>query len=63
MKKLGKLNLTAEKMLGHEELISFRGGSGSCSDQCHTSGPFKGCRICVEGGYTWYLCDCDDPLS
>ena len=29
MKKLGKLNLKKEKMLSHEELVSFRGG-GSC---------------------------------
>jgi len=28
MKKLGKLNLMKEKMLSHEELVSFRGGSG-----------------------------------
>ena len=26
MKKLGKLNLKAEKMLSHEELVSFKGG-------------------------------------
>lgn len=42
MKKLGKLNLSVEKMLNQEELVSFRGGSGSgstdsrCSD-CHAS--------------------------
>ena len=30
MKKLGKLNLMKEKMLSHEELVSFRGGSGNC---------------------------------
>ena len=30
MKKLGKLNLKSEKMLSHEELMSFRGGSGGC---------------------------------
>jgi len=28
MKKLGKLNLMKEKMLSHEELVSFRGGLG-----------------------------------
>ena len=34
MKKLGKLNLTSVKMLSHEELVSFRGGSGydDCPD-------------------------------
>ena len=32
MKKLGKLNLKAEKMLSHDELVSFRGGSGSVTD-------------------------------
>ena len=42
MKKLGKLNLSIEKMLNQEELVNFRGGSGSgstdprCSD-CHAS--------------------------
>ena len=32
MKKLGKLTLKSEKMLSHEELVSFRGGSwnGEC---------------------------------
>jgi len=28
MKKLGKLSLKKEKMLSHEELVSFKGGSG-----------------------------------
>ncbi|MCG8322761.1 MAG: hypothetical protein MI921_24885, partial [Cytophagales bacterium] len=41
MKKLGKLNLSIEKMLNQEELVNFRGGSGGstdprCSD-CHAS--------------------------
>jgi hypothetical protein len=30
MKKLGKLKLNSEKMLSHNELVSFRGGSGTC---------------------------------
>jgi hypothetical protein len=33
MKKLGKLNLKAEKILSHEELVNFKGGSGeTCGD-------------------------------
>jgi len=35
MKKLGKLNLKKEKMLSHEELVSFKGGSGP---RCGTNG-------------------------
>ncbi len=38
MKKLGKLNLKKEKMLSHEELVSFRGGSG---DDCTGFGTNK----------------------
>jgi hypothetical protein len=31
MKTLGKLKLKAEKLLSHEELVGFRGGSGTCA--------------------------------
>ena len=37
MKKLGKLKLNPEKLLSHEELVSFRGGSGmggACGAGC-----------------------------
>jgi hypothetical protein len=29
MKKLGKLKLNPKKLLNHEELVSFKGGSGT----------------------------------
>ncbi len=35
MKKLGKLNLKKENMLSHEELVSFRGGSGDAGCYDH----------------------------
>jgi hypothetical protein len=61
MKTLGKLKLNEEKMLSHEELLGFRGGSGTY--QCYTKDfgcglDFPGCRKCWEGGYSFYLCDC-----
>jgi natural product precursor len=31
MKKLGKLNLKAEKMLKKDELVSYKGGSAYCT--------------------------------
>jgi hypothetical protein len=34
MKTLGKLKLKSEKMLTSEELLGFRGGSGSSSTTC-----------------------------
>ena len=37
MKKLGKLNLKKEKMLSHEELVSFRGGSDVSKKCCQTT--------------------------
>jgi hypothetical protein len=62
MKKLGKLNLKAEKMLSHDELVSFRGGSGgtyNCHTECITSGPLSGCRNCTDSsGGSIYICDC-----
>ena len=37
LKKLGKLKLMPEKLLNHEELVSFSGGSGqSHMDYCAT---------------------------
>lgn len=33
------------------------GGTRYCMD-CGTSSPFPGCRLCVEDGYTFYVCDC-----
>ena len=54
MKKLGKLNLMKEKMLSHEELVSFRGGSGDddclgygtnkCSADCPCTAPDDWCK-------------------
>jgi hypothetical protein len=37
MKKLGKLKLKEEKMLSSEELLGFRGGSGTNAtcEMCH----------------------------
>lgn len=37
MKKLGKLNLKTEKMLSHEELVNFKGGSDITCDNCFLS--------------------------
>jgi len=34
MKTLGKLKLKEEKMLNHEELLGFRGGSGGGTGEC-----------------------------
>ena len=44
MKTLGKLKLKAEKMLGSEELLGFRGGSGS--------GGYYSC-FCSDGTGAW----------
>ena len=44
MKKLGKLNLTSEKMLSYEELVSFRGGSGNPFGDVCTNWD---CAICM----------------
>jgi hypothetical protein len=56
MKKLGKLNLKDEKILSQEELINFRGGSGSgdCEKDC-PSGEFACC--CTSGGTTTVTCE------
>jgi hypothetical protein len=63
MKKLGKLKLNSEKMLSHNELVSFRGGSGSgtynCHKECITEGVLAGCRNCTDSsGGSVYICDC-----
>lgn len=61
MKKLGKLNLKTEKMLKNEELINFRGGSGTynCHKECITEGVLAGCRNCTDSsGGSIYICDC-----
>jgi hypothetical protein len=57
MKKLGKLKLNEGKMLSSEELLGFRGGSG-------TNATCEGCHAAVHWdcqGYNsttiWYL-DC-----
>jgi hypothetical protein len=34
MKKLGKLKLNSEKMLSHDELVSFKGGSDFTRGDC-----------------------------
>ena len=52
MKKLGKLNLMKEKMLSQEELVSFRGGSGS----------EKGSTTCTANGTT-FDCYSSDPIE
>jgi len=43
MKKLGKLSLKKEKMLSHEELVSFRGGSGWYLCTCNSGGESVTC--------------------
>jgi len=58
MKKLGKLNLMKEKMLSHEELVNFRGGSGG--EKCTTT--------CTASGTTYYcassgVIDCTCPAA
>lgn len=61
MKKLGRLKLNPEKMLGHDELVRFKGGSGGeCpSGECETTnGTCETCKLAVPydcqylGGYT-----------
>jgi len=51
MKKLGKLNLMKEKILNHEELVSFRGGSGDC-----TGGKKKYSCECTDSVGSWEGC-------
>ncbi len=64
MKKLGKLNLKKEKMLSQEELVSFRGGSGS---NCEYNELWCGCAYyhctCPSGGgsFTNIMC-CSEEL-
>ncbi len=53
MKKLGKLNLMKEKMLSHDELVSFRGGSGGGYD-CE----YYSCS-CYDGTGAWTGLYCD----
>lgn len=57
MKKLGKLKLNPEKMLTHDELVSFKGGSGSSSSPCF----YQGCWLlyCTEiNGEVWAYWEC-----
>ena len=44
LKKLGKLKLMPEKMLNHEELVNFKGGSGSICHECVDSAEI-GCEV------------------
>ena len=53
MKKLGKLKLKPEKMLKHDELVSFRGGSGS-GGSC--DGGYCSCQVFVDGDVWGGLC-------
>lgn len=48
MKKLIKLKLKPEKMLSHDELISYRGGS--CIAFCNTCSTYE-CSICMGECY------------
>jgi hypothetical protein len=55
MKTLGKLKLKAEKMLSHEDLVSFRGGSGSGTTQlqyCRDSYMIRSCNNLSGGAMT-----------
>ena len=45
MKKLGELNLKAEKMLNQEELVNFRGGSGGI---CPGTPSDDDCQNCLN---------------
>ena len=69
MKKLGKLNLKSEKMLNHEELVSFRGGSNgtcieltvavveACHNTCYGNGEdYVYCMGCCYGVVCGWSC-------
>jgi natural product precursor len=65
MKTLGKLKLKAEKLLSHEELVNFRGGSGSGT--CGWNGGGVSAPVCgiskdnataLQSTYGGYWC-CD----
>lgn len=57
MKKLGKLKLQKEKMLSHEELVNFRGGSGGGYGECSSQGCWF--LYCTEiNGSAWAYWEC-----
>ena len=56
MKKLGKLNLKPEKMLSHEELVNFRGGSGDVCENCLISAAMGCDTSCGGGGCDYWTC-------
>ena len=45
LKKLGKLKLMSEKILGEKELVNFRGGSGATElEYCQDSYMIRSCN-------------------
>lgn len=56
MKTLGKLKLKEEKMLNHEELLGFRGGSGASGSGCAGYGVNKCSANCqCESRCDWWF--------
>lgn len=65
MKKLGKIKLNPEKILTHDELVNFKGGSGgeSCGpatgDLCIDCINSAECACRISCGYDdWCYSDC-----
>jgi hypothetical protein len=60
MKKLNKLQINKEKLMKNEELVTLRGGDGSCCVCLNGSGTVMG----YMAGYDQSSCDANcDPLG
>ena len=57
LKKLGKIKLMPEKLLSNEELVSFRGGSGSISEYCATQFAIISCNDNQPNNYFKQNCN------